>query len=246
LSFGLGALPGDAQRFEERFGVHLVEYYGSTEFGIALFNDPPGRPGSVGLRGSTRVDLELRDERGRRVSDGDQGEAWIRPPADAPLPEYFDDDLASREANVSGWFRTGDILRADAEGYYFFIGRGKDSLRRRGKNIVPEDIERIADEHPSVLQSAAVAVPSEFGDDSIKLCVQWRDGAGSNDDFVHLTAWLAERLPRFMRPDYLQAVPDMPVTSTGKLMRVVLRSDQRPLWVAETGAWVAAASVQST
>lgn len=228
-SFGLGAGYPAAAEFEERFGVHLIEYYGMTETSVVLFNNPPGRVGSVGKRGSTGAQIELRDQDDNVVPDGVPGEAWVRPDAGVPLPEYLGDEEAMLESRQDGWFRTGDVLRVE-DGYFYFVGRQKDSLRRRGKNITPEDIERIADRSELVVLTAAVAVPSDYGDDEIKLCVQWQPGVETDAALPELWSFLCEGLPKFMRPDYIQVLAELPLTPTGKLKRFELRSNSSPIY----------------
>ncbi len=160
ISFGIGVPVALWLAFEERFGLHVVEFYGSTETGLVMFNPPGGAPGAVG-KIVPGVEVRLVDPEGSVVPVGLPGELHIQRTTTHGMPAYLTGETPAEAAGPGGWFRTGDLLRETEDGTYFYVGRSKSTIRRRGENIVPEDIERVVDSHPGVVESCAVAVPSE-------------------------------------------------------------------------------------
>lgn len=247
LTFGVGAPTQIWPEFRERFGVEVVEFYGMTEVGLVAFNDAPARPGSVGKPAGVN-EVRLVGEDGTDVATGEVGEAWTRPRGPGgKRPEYFGDPQATAAALQQGWFRTGDLLYADEEGYLYFVGRKKESLRRRGENIVPDDVERSVLRLPGVEQCAAVGVPSPHGDDDVMLCLvlaprpgQTTTRAPDEAAMARLAAQICAALPSQMRPAYLTVHADLPYTVTSKLRRSELRGCPLPRWDVEAGRWLVA------
>ncbi len=129
----------------------------------------------------------------------------------------------SLEALRNVWFHTGDALKRDRDGYYYFMDRIRDVIRRRAVNISSFDVETVVAEHPAVVECAAVAVPSEFagGEDEIKACLVLREGAAlSLEEFL---AWCEEKLPPFAVPRYIDLVPELPKTPSNKVQKYLLR-----------------------
>jgi carnitine-CoA ligase len=244
LTFGVGAPMRLWEEFRRRFGVEVVEFYGMTEVGLMAFNDRPARPGSVGRPAGVN-EVRLVGDDDKDVAPGEVGEAWTRPCGPGgKRPEYFGDPQATRAAQQDGWFRTGDLLYADADGYLYFVGRKKESLRRRGENIVPDDIERSVTSLPTVEECAAVGVPSPYGDDDIMLCLVLAAGPGEapgqlgEAQMAALATEIRAALPSAMRPAYLTVHASLPYTATSKLRRTELRSCPLPRWDVEAAAWL--------
>ena len=133
---------------------------------ISITRSGTGRTGSVGqLSGGCEV--RLVDPTGRDVPRGQTGELWTRPSADeGKHPEYYREPEATAAVVVDDWFHTGDLLREDEDGWWYFVGRGSDSLRQRGENIVPEDVERAVMTIAEVADAAGdgAAVTNAVGD----------------------------------------------------------------------------------
>ena len=127
------------------------------------------------------------------------------------------------EAWRNFWFHTGDAGKRDAEGYFYFIDRMKDCIRRRGENISSYEIEQVLNDHPAVAESAAVAVKSSIagGEDEVKACVLLRPGMQLQPET--LLDYCQERMPYFAVPRYVEFINDMPKTPTEKLRKHVLR-----------------------
>ncbi len=158
--------------FEERFGVRLRTCYAMTETG-PTFGTGWDIPDHLTC-GSVRAGYEVRlvDEHDEAVPTGDVGELVVR--SDDPwmlCAGYFGMPDQTADAWRNGWFHTGDAFRCDATGNYYFVDRIKDTIRRRGENISSFEVETLVGDHPEVLEVAAIAVPSEWGEDEVKVVV---------------------------------------------------------------------------
>ena len=135
---------------------------------------------------------------------------------------YHRDPEATAQLYRNCWLHTGDAFRYDEQGVYYFVDRIKDAIRRRGENISSFQVESAVNAHPAVLESAAIAVPSEHTEDEV--CVYAVPRPNMSVDEAELRAFLAERLPRFMQPRDLYLVDSLPKTAVGKVLRRELRS----------------------
>lgn len=208
----------------ERFGVRAVETYTSTEAGIAT-GSPYGewRLGSCGQAHDERFQVAVVDDLDREVGPGEPGELVLRPKQPFVLTTgYYGDWEATTRCFRNMWFHTGDRVWRDDEGYYFFLDRMKDAIRRRGENISAFDLECEINTHPSVLECAAFGVPSELEDEDIKVSVVVQPDTGL--DPGELIAFCEERLPRSMVPRYLEFVAELPRTPTDKVAKYRLRA----------------------
>jgi crotonobetaine/carnitine-CoA ligase len=215
-------LPEWAERFEQRFGVELVEVYGLSDAGIVLYNRPgePRRPGSCG-RPVDAFDVRILDENGFDLPPGQVGEICIRPrEPHVVMSEYLGNAEATVQAWRDLWFHTGDLARRDDDGHFYFVGRHKDVIRRRGENISAIEIEAVINAHPAVLEVAAFGVPSELTEDEVMVAVALRDGHELAP--ADLVAHCEQQLPRHMVPRYLDFVGSLPKTPTEKVEKHVL------------------------
>jgi carnitine-CoA ligase len=207
-----------------RFGVRSVETYTSTEAGIAT-GSPFGewRVGSCGTVHSERFDAAVVDEHDRHLVDGEPGELVLRPKQPYVLTTgYYGTPEATADAFRNLWFHTGDRVWRDEDGYFYFLDRMKDSIRRRGENISAFDLECEINTHPAVLECAAIGVPSELEDEDVKLAVVLRPGMSLAPE--ELVEFCLERLPRFMVPRYLEFLDALPRTPTDKVAKYKLRA----------------------
>jgi crotonobetaine/carnitine-CoA ligase len=129
---------------------------------------------------------------------------------------------ATLKAWRNGWFHTGDSMRVDADGNYYFVDRATDSLRRRGENISSMEVEREILAHPDVLEAAVVAAPADESEDEVRAFVAFRPGA--EVDPRELTEWLIPRLPYFMVPRYVDVLDELPKTESQKAQKYKLRT----------------------
>lgn len=219
---GMSPLATDVFGFAERFGIEISTAYGMSEIGAVMNgtwdNLKPGEAGTV------RPGYELRivDMDGVDVPDGEVGELWARA-ADPRMTMRGYHGLPEKTAEtvVDGWVHTGDAFRRDEEGHYYFVDRMKDALRRRGENISSFEVEKVINSHPQVLESAVVAAPSKLSEDEIKAVIIPRPDEAI--DLVELTSFLAERMPYFMVPRYVQLADSLPRTPTQKIQKHLLR-----------------------
>lgn len=203
--------------FEQRFGVRLIEGYGLTEAGNAIFSrlEEPVRPGSCG-RVSDEWEVRIADPSGQTVTAGDVGEILIRPREPQRLMlGYLNKSDVTISAFRDLWFHTGDLGSLDHDGYYFYRGRLKDIIRRRGQNISAWEVEQILLEHHAVGEVAAFAVPAEVGDDDLRVVVVPADGALV--DVEELAAHCRDRMPRFMVPRFVEIRDELPRTPSGRV-----------------------------
>jgi acyl-CoA synthetase (AMP-forming)/AMP-acid ligase II len=221
-AYGGGARPELAEDFEARFGAVVVEGYGLTETNTVLRNEIGARRrGSIGRPlpyGEVRIAVA---EPGQRAPGGRQiGEIQIRQNP-VLMTGYVGEPELAQSCFVDGWFRTGDLGYCDEDGYFYFVGREKDIIRRRGENIVPAHIEEILCRHPAVACAAVVGVPDEVGGEEIKAYLIPRPGGAI--DLRELIEWCREWLADFQIPRYLELCADLPRTSTNKLNRGEIR-----------------------
>ncbi len=228
-----GGCPTEIWRpVEQRFGVTLREGYGLSELITFCTLNLTGKVGSIG-RPLSWFEAMVANENGHALPPGEVGELCFR--AREPglhFLGYFRNEAATAEAMRDGWFRTGDLARQDAEGDLFFAGRAKDSIRRRGINISAWEVERVLLEHPGIEEVALIGVPSELGEEEIKILVRRAEGATL--DAESLLRWCAPRLPRFQLPRYVAFVQDFPRTPTQRIRKRELPRDTAGCWDLET------------
>jgi crotonobetaine/carnitine-CoA ligase len=219
-----------AETFREEFGIrHLFGGFGMTEIPGVTCNpiDAPNKPGSMGTIGRhpdpARPWAECRiiDEAGQEVPVDEVGELAVKTPI--IMQGYFRDPEQTRAAFRDGWFMTGDLVRRDADGFFFFVSRKKDIIRRRGENIAGAELDRVIGAHPGVLEVAAIPVPAELGEDEIMAVVVPR--AGSRPTAEEIAHWCRERLAPMKVPRYVLFVDALPHTPTHKVAKMALRQD---------------------
>lgn len=214
--------------FVERFGVdHFVNGFGQTEISLP-FMTPPGSkapPHAMGKLVDQWFEVKLADpETGEEVEEGAVGELLIRPRVPniicsgyAQMPEK------TVEAMRDLWFHTGDAMRRDADGWYYFADRVKDALRRRGENISSFEVEAVIRSFPAVSECAVIGVPADEagGENEVMAFVVVAPGAA----FVceDLIAWCDARMPYFMVPRYVEVIDALPQTPSEKVQKGVLR-----------------------
>jgi crotonobetaine/carnitine-CoA ligase len=222
VMFGAGATPGLHEAFEKRFDVKLVEGYGMSEIGLPLLSDPGDvRPGSCG-KPHPDYEVMLVDDEGRELGANVPGELLVRPRANwSMMLSYYKMPEKTVEAWQGLWFHTGDYLRRDDDGFYYFIDRKKDAIRRRGENISSYEVERLVMRHPAVLEAAAIPIRSELGEDEVMVCVVLRSHQGISAP--DLAEYCGRHMAKFMVPRYIRFVPALPKTPTQKVQKYQLR-----------------------
>lgn len=226
--------------FEKRFGVTVTTGWGMTEIGFPMASGKIQDYRSCGKL-SEDYDVRIVDEDGNDVPEGESGELIIRPHFRWLLfTEYLGKPEATAKSWRDDWYCTGDVLRRDAEGNYFFVDRKSDYMRVAGNNVSSIELEGEARLHPQVAEIAAVAVSSAelaqagleqpAGEDDIRVFVQREPGATISEE--ELVEHLAANLPRYMLPRLVEFVDSFPRTPTGKIQKKELRA--RPI---SPGCW---------
>jgi crotonobetaine/carnitine-CoA ligase len=219
LAYGAGAAPAAAARFTARFGVRTLEGYGLTETNTVLCGDlDQPRPGVLGDP-LPHVQVRLVGPAGEILGAG-SGELQVGPNP-ALFQGYFGDPELTEAAFDDGWYRTGDLVARDAEGRLRFLCRSNEVIRRRGENIDPTEIERVAESCPGVGRAAAVAVAAELDGTDIKLYLE--PAAGHPVRIEEVRTRCTERLAAFKHPRYIEVLERLPLTATQKVDRVALR-----------------------
>jgi crotonobetaine/carnitine-CoA ligase len=219
LAYGAGATPAVAARFTARFGVPTLEGYGLSETNTVLcgaLDDP--RPGTLG-RPLPHVTVRLVGPAGEVLGSG-AGELQVGPNP-AVLQGYLGEPELTAAAFDNGWYRTGDLVSRGDDGELRFVHRINDVIRRRGENIDPTEIERVAESCVGVRRAAAVGTVAELDGVDILLYLEPLSGHPVSADEV--LARCAERLASFKIPRYVEIVDRLPLTATQKVDKVTLR-----------------------
>jgi crotonobetaine/carnitine-CoA ligase len=221
----LAPAPANVDAFKSRFGVRVATAYSMTELSTPIASRGWDVSNANHLScGFLHREFEARvvDEHDQELPPGEVGELIIRSHEPWTLNQgYLGMPEKSFEAWRNGWFHTGDAFRCDEEGRWYFRDRLNDVIRRRGENISSFEIEVAINNHPAVIESAAVAVPSEHTEDEVLVFVRLVDEA--NLDAEDLIEYLISRIPPFMVPRYIEFVTDLPKTPTDRVQKKLLR-----------------------
>jgi benzoate-CoA ligase len=219
------ALPAEiGERFRRHFGVDIVDGIGSTEMLHIFLSNRPGdvRYGTTG-KAVGGYAVELRDEAGRPVADGEVGDLWIQGPSAAL--HYWGDRVRSQATFQGAWTKSGDKYVRDAEGYYTYAGRSDDMLKVSGIYVSPFEVEATLMQNPAVLEAAVIGVEDADGLTKTKAFVVLKPGATATE--AELKAFVKERLAPYKYPRQIAFVDELPKTATGKIQRFKLRDRER-------------------
>ncbi|MFD4693253.1 long-chain fatty acid--CoA ligase [Streptomyces sp. NPDC058463] len=210
------------RRFAERFSVTIREGYGLSETSpIATFSarGEEVRPGSIG-RPVWGVEVDLVAEDWTPVEGADTvGEVVIR--GHNVMKGYHNRPEATAEVMRNGWFRTGDLARRDADGWFYIVDRAKDMIIRGGFNVYPREIEEVLLTHPAVSMAAVLGVPHDRHGEEIKACVVLTPGAAITEE--ELIAWCKETMAGYKYPRLVAFLNVLPTNATGKILKRELR-----------------------
>ncbi len=216
------------KKFEKRFGVQFVEGYGLTETGMATYMDPTRKPvlGSMGKANPGYEVTIVEPGTDRPLKPGTPGEIVV----DMKIPnivmrKYYGMDEKTAEDFRNLKLHTGDLGRMDKNGYFYFMDRVKDYIRRRGENISSQEVERQVANHPQIKEAACIGVKADEGASSenevMVVCIP----DGPAPDPVELITWLANEMPYFMIPRYIRFVDELPKTPTERVQKNKLREE---------------------
>jgi crotonobetaine/carnitine-CoA ligase len=240
-----GPAPRNPREFQERFNTRTIDGYGSTEMGMALWNDPEDtRPGSAGYPMEGYY-LELRDPQDTskvmrpfwdpsgspKPPDEAKGLLFIKPLIPhTTLNEYFKDERRTREAfDDDGFFNSDDLFARGIDGRYYFVGRFS-RIRVSGENVDPIAVQDFAMQYPAIQEAVAVGIRlPNVSDDEIKLNITLRHGASF--DPVEFSKWMAERVMVAMVPRFIEVYENgFPVTATQKIKVAEIKEITDKTW----------------
>jgi len=207
--------------FEKLTGLQIDEGYGMTEFGMAAMN-PVGGPYKIGSVGRVNrgFSVSIRDESGREVGPGQEGRIWVKAPS--VMVGYWENPAATAEVMDGDWIDSGDLMKADEDGYLWFCGRKKQILVHDGSNIYPQEVEEALLAHPAVESVGVVGVHDTFHGEKIRAYVSLRDPQARPTD-QELVHFARERIAAYKTPEEIIVLDEMPLNATGKVDRVRLK-----------------------
>jgi long-chain acyl-CoA synthetase len=227
-SGGAPVPPALVDAFRERLGPYLHNGYGLTECTAPCASVPPGRTApvdaasgtlAVGVPGPDTV-VRIVDEQGRDVPFGEQGEIAVTGPQ--VVPGYWRRPEATAAAFPDGELRTGDIGFMDTDGWLYVVDRKKDMINASGFKVWPREVEDVLYSHPAVREAAVVGVPDPYRGETVKAYVSLRPGSAAEP--ADLITHCEQRLAAYKYPRQVEILPELPKTSSGKILRRELRT----------------------
>jgi benzoate-CoA ligase len=215
------ALPADlGERFQAHFGVEVLDGIGSTEMLHIYLSNRPGqvRYGSTGWP-VPGYQVELRGDGGAAVPDGEPGDLYIHGPSAAMM--YWGNRAKTRDTFQGGWTKSGDKYIRNSDGSYTYGGRSDDMLKVSGVYVSPFEVEATLVQHPAVLEAAVIGKTDGDGLVKTKAFVVLKSGCTTDE--AELKAFVKDRLAPYKYPRFIEFLPDLPKTATGKIQRFKLR-----------------------
>ncbi|MEC7238443.1 MAG: AMP-binding protein, partial [Pseudomonadota bacterium] len=209
------------RRFEDRFGLPIIETMGLTETGAQILTNPmPPATRKIGSPG-TAVGNEviIGDESQAEVARGTTGEILIRG-ANVMTGYLHQPEETAKTITAEGWLRTGDLGHMDEDGFVFVTGRIKELIIKGGENIAPREVDEVLLEHDDILEAAAFAVSCDNYGQRVEACIRYKPGheTSEGDLLDHCVA----RLGKFKAPDRVHVLDDLPKGPSGKVQRLKL------------------------
>jgi carnitine-CoA ligase len=214
--------------FRERFGI---SHSGTAGFGMTEatpitvnYLTVGSPPGTASGKVYAAFDLEIRDDEGNAVPANTPGVAYAKPLRPHVMMEgYWNNPEATARVMENGWFNTGDIGKLDEDGYFYFLDRAKDYLRRGGENISSFEIESAFRNHPAIADVAVHAVLSDLTEDEVKVTAVLADGATVTEE--ELCEWSLDQVPSFAVPRYIELRTALPRNEVGRILKYKLRDE---------------------
>jgi len=211
--------------WDRRFGAPLCQIYGMTEVPFPMCNplDYPRKNTSIGMC-ALGYEARVVDGEGQELPPGTPGQLVVRgEPGWGLMKGYFKNPQATAETIRDGWLWTGDNASMDEEGYFHFVDRAKDMIKRAGENIAASEVERVINMHPKVFDSAVFGVSDPVRDEAVAALVILKDGEAAEPE--EIIEWCRGRLTRFKVPEFVEFRESFPRTSVGKIQKHLLRQE---------------------
>ncbi|WP_251552418.1 long-chain-fatty-acid--CoA ligase [Neobacillus muris] len=229
ISCGGAPLPVEAARvFEKRTGAKLLDGYGLSEASpTVIFNPPfvPRKYGSIGIPvQSTEVRIVLETDDGYVDAPvGEAGELIVKGPQ--VMKGYWNRPEETAAAIKNGWLFTGDIAKMDEDGYFYIVDRKKDMIIASGYNVYPSEIEEVLYQLEAIEEALAVGVPDPYRGETVKAYVKLRPGYMATEE--EIKQFGKNNLAPYKAPKEVEILPELPKSSVGKLLRRVLRDQEK-------------------
>ena len=223
---GASSLPADVQkRFEDLTGSRISEGYGLTEAGPTTHCNPLHGEHPLGSMGLPFPDTEARvvdsDTGLEEVPEGETGELIVRGPQ--VMQGYWNKEDETRAVLRDGWLYTGDLVRRDDRGYFYFVDRKKDIIKSRGETVYPREVEEVLRQHPAVSEAAVIGVADHDYGEAIKAYVVAKPGLSITEQA--LITHCAGLLARYKIPSTVEFRQELPRTVIGKVLRRTMRAE---------------------
>ncbi|MDI6914218.1 MAG: AMP-binding protein [Desulfitobacteriaceae bacterium] len=238
IGIGAGVPPTIHKAFEERFNVVLLEVFGMTETGLNFcckLNDDRQVGTACFHKTFPEYEAKVVNDNDEEVAHGMIGELVLR----GSDPEnrmrgfmhgYYKDSTATDKAWEGGWFHTGDIVKRDNQGRFYFVDRKKDIVRRSGENISASEVEGVIHLHPAVMDVAVIPTPDVFREQEVKAYIVLKPGyTVESVSLSDIISWTELRLAYFKVPRYWEFRDSLPITRTGKIQKQVLKTEKSDL-----------------
>jgi acyl-CoA synthetase (AMP-forming)/AMP-acid ligase II len=226
MYFGSPINPALLERALVTFGCELNQFYGATELWFAAILPHAAHVAGMALRLTScgrplpLVSMKLAGRHGEEVPDGAVGELMVRTPM--VFSGYWQRSEATAEVLQDGWYRSGDMARRDAEGFYYLVDRARDMIISGGENVYSIEVEQALLKHPAVAVAAVIGVADERWGERVTGFVVLRDGANATAD--ELRQHCREHLAGFKVPKTIYFESELPVTPAGKIQKSALRA----------------------
>ena len=212
-------------RVTRAFGVPVIEGYGITECSPVLAVNPSPSVRKLGTVGPAlpRFDLQLRSENGDMLSIPGEGVLWVR--GTSVTSGYYHAPEINHERFINGWFNSGDYVQIDEDGYIRILDRVTDIIIVGGFNVYPQEVEAVLSEHPAVNTPVVVGMPNDISGEVPKAYIVKNSGIEVSEG--ELIKFCKERLSHYKVPRSIEFVDALPISATGKILRRVLRQQER-------------------
>lgn len=224
---GAAALPVETFKgFEKKFRIPLLEGYGLTEASPVVTLNPlkgPRKAGSIGITLSKNIELKIVDDKDNVLKSGEIGELLVKGPN--VMQGYYKKEEATLEALKNGWLYTGDMAKADQDGYVYIVGRKKEMVNVRGLNVYPREIEEVLYQNPKIKEAAIIGIPDIHKGEVPKGFVVLKDGEAATEHEVIQS--LREKLAPYKIPKYIEFRLSLPKNTTGKILKRILEDESR-------------------
>ena len=222
------AIPDEVwDEFENRFNVKLCDLWGMTEtLGATTVNPIDGvlKRNCIGM---ARLENQIKviDEKGNEVPPGTVGEIVVKGvPGRTLMKGYYNNPEATAETIRDGWLYTGDNAYMDEDGYFHFVDRKKDMIKRSGENVAATEVEYVISLHPKVKEVAVVGVPDPIRDEAVMALIILKPGETCEEQ--EIIDWCSEKLAKFKVPSFVKFKDDFPRTSIGKVQKNILKKEE--------------------